>query len=90
MKLTFKVVASNPSNEGKTHVWKLEVNTTQNVFGINKPVKRTFYIGGMPSEGTVGAELIEDIDRFNIVEREFANPETGEVMLLKWLHVKPY
>lgn len=90
MNIEFTVISSNPSNEGKTFVWKLESVFATKAFGITKSVKRTFYIGNMPVAGEIGAKIVEDINRFEIKEREYAHPETGEVMLLKWLHVKPY
>jgi hypothetical protein len=88
MVLEFKVAGSNPSNEGKTHVWKLIVEMAVSVFGVTKTVKRTFYIGGMPVEAKVDTVFKEDIDRFSIVERPFA--VNGETLMLKWLHAKPY
>jgi len=87
----FTVVSSNPSNEGKTHVWKLAVNGEVTVFGQKKTVKRTFYIGGMPTEAKAGTELKEDIKKFEIVERPFTLEEgdnAGETIMLKWLHAK--
>lgn len=83
---TFKVIACNPSNEGKTYVWKLVIESSAVVFGITKTVKRTYYIGGMPKAAEVGAEFKEDLNRFNVVERPFET-EDG-VIMLKWLHVK--
>jgi hypothetical protein len=88
MKLQFKVVGSSPSNEGKTHVWKLLVEELVKVFGVEKTIKRTYYIGGMTAEGKEGTIIEEDMNRFVVTPREFVNPETAEVMTLKWLHAK--
>lgn len=88
MKVAFEVLQSTPSNEGKTFVWKLQVIELVEAFGVKKSVKRTYYIGGMPVEGVVGTKIVEDINKFEIIERPFDNPESGETMLLKWLHVK--
>jgi hypothetical protein len=88
MNSKFKVVACNPSNEGKTYVWKLVIETKATVFGIEKNVKRTFYIGGMPASVEIGKEFTEDLSKFTVTERPFEQPETGEVIMLKWLHVK--
>lgn len=93
MNTKFTVIGCNPSNEGKTFVWKLAANQTAKVFGITKTIKRTYYIGGMPSQATLGMELEEDLIRFDIVEREFTPEPTADEpapdkMLLKWLHVK--
>lgn len=84
---TFTVLGSNPSNQGKTFVWKLQVIEEVNCFGINKAVKRTYYIGGMPSEIAVGTEIKEDLNKFEIVEREFITKDGNKIML-KWLHAK--
>lgn len=88
----FKVASCNPNKEGK-FVWKLIVEVEVKVFGINKMVKRTYYIGGMPAAVNIGAEMVEDLDKFEI--REYAynrvDEKTGEVtpLMLKWLHAKP-
>ena len=83
---SFKVLACNPSNEGKTFVWKLAIVTEAVVFGIKKSVTRTYYIGGMPQQAAIGTVLQEDLSKFNVVERPFET-EDG-VIMLKWLHVK--
>lgn len=88
MKIEFEVTKCTPSNEGKTFVWTLVYTTLAKVFGIEKTVKRTYYIGGMPSEIPVGTKLSESMDRFEVKEYPFPHPESGEVMMLKWLHVK--
>ena len=33
-------------------------------------------------------EVELDLDNYNVVERPFEHPETGEEMMLKWLHLK--
>jgi hypothetical protein len=90
MESIFKVVACNPSNSGKTFVWKLAIAQTAKAFGVTKTVTRTYYIGGMPSAATIGAELKEDLANFDVVERPFEIEEDGEktIIMLKWLHVK--
>ncbi len=91
MSSIFKVIGCNPSNEGKTFVWKLEVIVSDVlVFGIKKTVKRTYYIGGMPSEVKVNTEIKEDLAKFEIVERPYSYVEDNETVTinLKWLHVK--
>lgn len=84
---TFKVLSSTQNQKGG-FVWKLQTITPVKVFGIEKSVTRTYYIGGMPAAATVGSELKEDLNKFDITEREFAHPETGEQLMLKWLHAK--
>ena len=89
MKVAFKVVKSTKNAKG-TFVWKLEVNTTIKAFGVEKQVKRTFYIGNMPVAGVIDSVIEEDLNRFEIREYAFAHPETGEQLMLKWLHAKPF
>lgn len=91
MKTAFQVIGSNPSNEGKTHVWKLSVTSIAKIFGIEKTVKRTYYIGGMPAAGVVDTVFHEDMDKFEIVERPFdfvGDDGVSVTVMLKWLHVK--
>ena len=87
MNKNFEVTKCTPSNEGKTFVWTLVVIEKTKVFGIEKLVKRTYYIGGMPQEVKVGVKFTEDLAKFDVVEREFVSEE-NEKMMLKWLHVK--
>jgi hypothetical protein len=92
MKQKFIVLGCNPSNEGKTFVWKLQSTVIAEAFGIKKTVKRTYYIGGMPEEIAAGTELVEDMAKFEVTERPYdvTDDITGEVttIMLKWLHVK--
>jgi hypothetical protein len=88
----FKVASCNPNKEGK-FVWKLIVEVSVKVFGINKTVKRTYYLGGMPAAVNVGTEMMEDMDKFEVKEYAYnlVDEKTGEatVLMLKWLHAKP-
>lgn len=36
----------------------------------------------------VGQEIEIDMELFNVTEREFALPETGEIVMLKWLSLR--
>jgi hypothetical protein len=86
-KLTFEV-AKCTKNEQGNYVWKLVCNSVEKVFGVEKPVKRTYYIGNMMKEAPVGTKFVEDLDNFNIKQYDYPHPETGEVLNLSWLHVK--
>lgn len=100
MKVAFTVISCKANKNGG-FVWKLSANQTATAFGITKTIKRTYYIGNMPSVATIGAVLEEDITRFDVVERpcyqkadgdDWINVEEGEeydrILMLKWLHVK--
>ena len=67
MKQKFKVISCNANKSGG-FVWKLQTTAMVTVFGINKTVKRTYYLGGMPQAINVGVELEEDINKFEIKE----------------------
>lgn len=89
MKAPFIVIQSNPSNEGKTFVTKLqrEITVEDKIFGTKRK-KETFYISGskqLAKDTEVPASHIEE--NFIVVERPYENPE-GEVVMLKWLHLK--
>lgn len=81
------VISSNPSNEGKTYVTKIQGNKTVNVLGVNKVSSITYYIS-LPEQVKVGAEFDINLADFNITEHPFEHPETGEIIQLKWLHIK--
>ncbi len=81
------VISSNPSNEGKTYVTKIQGNKTVNVLGVNKVSSITYYIS-LPEQVKVGAEFDINLGDFNITEHPFEHPETGEIIQLKWLHIK--
>lgn len=82
-----KVISSNPSNEGKTYVTKIQGNKTVNVLGVNKVSSITYYIS-LPEQVKVGVEFDINLADFNITEHPFEHPETGEIIQLKWLHIK--
>lgn len=86
-KIKFTVVSSNPNKTGG-HVWKLEAKEDVKCFGLQKTVKRTYYIGGMPAEAKVGTEITEDMNNFEVKTYPFPHPESGEMLELKWLHMK--
>jgi hypothetical protein len=81
------VISSNPSNGGKTYVTKIQGNKTVNVLGVNKVSSITYYIS-LPEQVKVGVEFDINLADFNIAEHPFEHPETGEVIQLKWLHIK--
>ena len=90
MKL-FSVLSSNPSNEGKSFVTKLQHETVVEhpIFGA-KTKKETYYISG--SKQVTDKTVKLDIDKdFRVAEYPFELTEgenAGEVVMLKWLHLK--
>lgn len=84
---TFEVISSNPSNEGKTFVTKITNKVVVKTFAGDKTKSETYYISGS-KQLKVGAKVEVDLDIFNVMEHPFENPDTGEVIQLKWLHLK--
>jgi hypothetical protein len=85
--LKFKVISSNPSHEGKSFVTKINRSTVVKTFAGDKVKNETFYISGS-NQLTVDTEVEVDLSMFNIVEHPFEHPTTGEIIQLKWLHLK--
>lgn len=52
-----------------------------------KEVKKHYYFKGT-IQHKEGAELPIDLSNYNVVEHPGINPETGDAIMLKWLHVK--
>lgn len=87
MEKTFTVVACNKNSKGG-FVWKLVVEDgVAEIFGVKKALKSTYYIGGMPAEAKIGDVFKEDMEKFEVVERDF-ELDDKQVIKLKWLHVK--
>jgi hypothetical protein len=81
----FKVISSNPSNEGKSFVTKLNYTTTVATFVGEKTKSETYYISGS-KQLEVGIEVDVNLDMFKVVEHPFEID--GEEIMLKWLHLK--
>ena len=81
------VISSNTSNEGKTFVTKIQGSKVVNVLGVNKTYTTTYYIS-LPAQVAVGSEFDVDLSQFTIAEHPFEHPESGEIIQLKWLHIK--
>lgn len=89
MKKPFITTQSNPNQKGG-YVTKLvrETIVKDPIFG-EKTKKETLYISGskqIPNDTEVPAEHIEN--NFVVREHEMMNPDTGEVFMGKWLHLK--
>lgn len=87
--MNFKVIQSNPSNEGKTFVTKLQRETIvpDALFG-DKVKKETYYISGT-KQLAVGIEVTpaQLFPKYKVVEHPAINPSNGEEFMAKWLHV---
>lgn len=85
--MEFTVISSNPSNKGETHVSKLYRESTVATFVGDKIKKETLYISG-PKQLKADSKVTVDMGIFRIEERPFTNPDNGEVIMCKWLHLK--
>lgn len=65
---------------------KIEVSTPMGVMRRSE----TYYAAVKDGEVAVEVDESVDIDLtiFNVIERPFAHPETGEEIMLKWLSLK--
>lgn len=85
----FVVIQSNPSNEGKSFVTKLQRETivSDEIFGDKKKTE-TYYISGT-KQLKAGQEIPHNalFPKFKVVEHPAVNPSTGEEITLKWLHL---
>lgn len=85
---TYKVISSNPSNEGTTHVTKMLCVTEipDELFGV-KLKKETLYMSA-PNKLEIGLDIPETklFPKYKIVEHPMINPETNEEFMGKWLH----
>ena len=80
----FKVISSNPSNEGKSFVTKLYAESSVETFVGTKLKRETYYISGTKAL-EVGSEVEVDLSSFDIVARPFEL--NGETIMCKWLHL---
>ncbi len=80
----FKVISSNPSNEGKSFVTKLYSESTMETFVGTKLKRETYYVSGTKALA-VGTEVDIDLSSWNVVERPFEL--NGETIMCKWLHL---
>lgn len=85
----FKVLQSN-EKETEPGSFITKVQTSKEVEDAlmgKKMVKRTYYFKGS-IQHTVGAELPIDLSNYNVQAHPAKNPETGEDIMLNWLHLK--
>lgn len=83
----FTVIQSNPNNKGGFVTKIQRVVSSSTVFG-EKTSKLTYYVSGskqLPVDSKVSLDIERD---WRVATYPFANPETGEIMELKWLHLK--
>ncbi len=85
--VTFNVVSSNP-NQKNGFVTKINRETSvATPFGV-KTKKETYYVSGS-TQLKPNEKVDVDIDMFRIQEYGFVpDIQTGEVITLKWLHLK--
>lgn len=83
-----KLVQVGKETSNKNFIHKIVVDKSVEVLGVTKIAKLTYYIALPAIAGVEGTEYELDFNLFSITERPFAHPETGEQLMLKWLHIK--
>lgn len=83
---SFKIVSSNPNSKGG-FVTKLQNSVTVSTIFGDKTKSETYYVSG-PRQMPIGESVDLDLNEWGIVTYPFTNPETGEVIDLKWLTLK--
>lgn len=87
----YKVVKIGAETSNGNNIIKLlqQTEVDLGVFG-KKDKKVTYYMA--VQAGTHQLEVDQEVelpmDKLEVVERPFTNEETGEVIMLKWLHAK--
>lgn len=85
--LRVKVASVGNKTTNGNFIHKIVSEKKVTVLGIEKINKITYYVA-LPAAAKVGSEHEINLDLFNVVERPFEVPDTGEVIMLKWLHIK--
>jgi hypothetical protein len=82
----FNIVSSNPNSKGGFVTKLTNSVTVPTIFG-DKTKSETYYVSGS-LQMTIGESVDLDLDAWSIVTYPFTNPDTGEVIDLKWLTLK--
>ena len=82
----FNVIASNPNKKGG-FVTKIQISVvSDDVFGMRH--QETYYVSGT-KQVAVGTVVPLDIDTYRVAVYPYVpDASTGEVINLKWLHLK--
>ena len=88
MELTVVQIGDVTSNGNNIVKLQRKVEQDSAVGTINR--QQTYYVA--VKAGTVkvveGESVELDLNEYQMIEREFEHPETQEIMMLKWLHLK--
>ena len=89
MKFTIAQVSEKPTENGNLIV-KLSIDEMVET-GLGKERRAVSYYKAVEAESikvAEGDEVELDIADYNVVERPFEHPESGDILQLKWLHLK--
>jgi len=91
IKVTVSRVSDKTTNGNYIHTLKTE-GVKVNVLGQEMTGNGLTYFAALKGAANVGQEDFIDLDKFDVVEREYSpvDPETGETttLMLKWLYPK--
>lgn len=89
-KLLLECVSCTETKKEDGFILKLQHQSTKEMktpFGKKvQPIQHTFYMK-VADECEVGFKAEMNLDDMRIIERDYEIPETGEIVLLKWLHL---
>lgn len=88
--VNLKVVSATASKNGG-FIHKLQSNTTKvvkTVFGAKTQESQATYYMKLDEAAPIGMEAELDLSEFKVVDREFLLEDTGEIIMLKWIHLK--
>lgn len=86
MNKKFTVKSSNKNEKGG-FVTKITSEVEVKTPFSMKTKKETYYVSGT-DQLEVGSAIDVDMDMFRVQEYPFEQPDTGETIMLKWLHLK--
>lgn len=82
----FNIASSNPNSKGGFVTKLTNSVTVPTIFG-DKTKSETYYVSGS-KQMPVGESIDLDLSQWGIVTYPFTNPDTAEVIDLKWLTLK--
>lgn len=85
--LNVKVESVSKKTSNGNFIHKVVSSKSVIVLGIEKVAKVTYYVA-LTSAAKVGSTHELDLSMFTIMERPYELPDTKEVIMLKWLHLK--
>lgn len=87
----FTVISATPTEDKLGFIVKLQTKEDKSIstpFGHKTSTVQSTYYMKLDTAPAIGFQAEFDIATMNVVEREFTIPDSGEIVQLKWLHIK--